>query len=1481
MGKSNRSSLFAKTVLKPSKKRPTQAPAAAAATTRPTPAAAPAAAPVARTNQHKVDKSKNKKNSKPETDKSKKQTVRPVFMLHTEAPIKHTFQNDIDKSNLRETTVDGVPYYQYLGGYMDQAQVEDRIKEAKQHLAPLLLQRLKGPVIAQLQGKVTFHHPHSNEWLSASFPNLTNKRHRLATIKDSLLSNFWADSILELVQSILDFAQRGSGWRLVMIDWVQVKVEADMVTGNKYIPTPGNMSRQSIINVKNTDDQCGRLSVLAAHWWPKVKTALQAKSGELYEFLKAPVFHQPEEEEETEGKIDRHSSLAHPSRFKEDPILYEALDNRWPVFTWPEKRGSWGASDWSRLRKLNPCYLFDVYYLNTAMNDGAPDITPWHIENTSLEESKGKTIIRIGLLGNRNLIEHDKEASAEEFCNHYVGLYKINSLLRDHHNRRYDCKSGSRNSYDICRICLTGIDTRYMESHMKQHEITGCSCRPQLPIPGKHTLSLLSKPCFYNGNDKDDGKDKLKLAVHLLKHYRCFMVSDFECTLVKTVLETEDPDAVKLKLKVDPKTGLVKASLNVDRTSEQMYKHEPNSFTLWWFMDTPEGIKTGHVTCVGSSARDTMDKFFEATNDIASMLKEFMETNKPLDKSKIPEPRHTCATRCHICSNHVHEGFEELNEYERDIINQYKEKVAPFKRQPTEKKRVYAEMTKEHGDLFVNAFAKLDWIKVADHDHHTGEYTGPAHNRCNREYTVATKPIQCFFHNGKGYDFHHIINYMPQVSNVNIIPLNKEQFLSVQVDKVLYKDSLQFFQAPLEKVVEVITHSDGELDINKVRNSMPRFVEWVKALMAARGIPCNKKNRDRAIQLLARKGVYPYNFLKTHADFKHEGMWPREALDEDSLNELINARHKLDTLQNSTADTAAKEIAYLQAAMDAQRKEKDKLYEHAKAVWDFFKCKNFEDYHTMYLESDGVLLLDAMQNFREIAIKEDGLDPLHFFGVPGLTYASFLKYHMEHSSHIPLECITDQHILDFVVRGLRGGMCVNNSAHAKANNPFMGADYNKSLPISAIAYLDANNLYGWAMMQCLPCEEYKWMKEILHNYFMKEILPNARDDGEVGYFVEVDIIPPTDPESLKRLDEYPLCPEVKVSPGATGPHEPKKLILDMLPKKNYVMHYRNLKFAIEKGYKVDKVHRVLQFKQAPFLKGYIQLQSTRRKEAKGNKFKGDYYKLKANSLYGKFIENKMNRIDYSIVKPNTYDKERRHPRFLDACSFQDGEMIGLLRMPKSSKVDTMNAVGVAILELSKLHMQKFHYDVMKEEYGEKAKLLYTDTDSLIYHVETDNLYAEMSSKLKLKNMIDMSGFAGKDRGGKSDRLKEYFSNHNCKIVGMFKEEGLGDVITSWHGVAPKVYVIEKVDTGHKCTAKGTGKTVTKHESIVSEYAAVASVGKSSKPVFNVNTGFRSKNHQVFTVRTEKLAFCWADNKRKWEEVDGQLVSRAWLPKDVK
>ena len=145
----------------------------------------------------------------------------------------------------------------------------------------------------------------------------------------------------------------------------------------------------------------------------------------------------------------------------------------------------------------------------------------------------------------------------------------------------------------------------------------------------------------------------------------------------------------------------------------------------------------------------------------------------------------------------------------------------------------------------------------------------------------------------------------------------------------------------------------------------------------------------------------------------------------------------------------------------------DKDYEHAQKVWKVFEIKNLSEYHDLCVQSDTLLLADVFENFRDKCIEIYELDPAHFLSTPGLAWQACLK-----KTKVKLELLTDIDMLLMVEKGTRGGICQAIHRYAKANNKYM-KNYNKDVISSYLMYLDANNLYGWAMSQKLAVNGFK------------------------------------------------------------------------------------------------------------------------------------------------------------------------------------------------------------------------------------------------------------------------------------------------------------------------------------------------------------------------------------------------------------------------
>ena len=184
----------------------------------------------------------------------------------------------------------------------------------------------------------------------------------------------------------------------------------------------------------------------------------------------------------------------------------------------------------------------------------------------------------------------------------------------------------------------------------------------------------------------------------------------------------------------------------------------------------------------------------------------------------------------------------------------------------------------------------------------------------------------------------------------------------------------------------------------------------------------------------------------------------------------------------------------------------DEDYEHARKVWGTFEMKNL-DYHNLYNQVDVLLFADVFENFRDICIKNYKLDPAHYYTAPGLAWDAALKV-----TEVKLELLTDMDMLLMVEMGIRGGVSMISNRYGKANNKYMGKSFKDIEASKYIAYLDANNLYGWAMSKPLPTHGFKWMKVSKLEIWEKHpcIL-----EVELEY-----------PKSLHDLhSDYPLAPE--------------------------------------------------------------------------------------------------------------------------------------------------------------------------------------------------------------------------------------------------------------------------------------------------------------------------------------------------------------------
>ncbi|KAG8238776.1 hypothetical protein J437_LFUL016615 [Ladona fulva] len=396
---------------------------------------------------------------------------------------------------------------------------------------------------------------------------------------------------------------------------------------------------------------------------------------------------------------------------------------------------------------------------------------------------------------------------------------------------------------------------------------------------------------------------------------------------------------------------------------------------------------------------------------------------------------------------------------------------------------------------------------------------------------------------------------------------------------------------------------------------------------------CTKKIFGDLSTLIQRKGVYPYDYTDSWEKLNETCLPPKE----DFFNRLTDS-----------------DIS-------------DEDYTHAKTVWNTFQCKTLIDYSDVYLKSDVTLLADVFENFRDVCFNAYKLDPAWYYTAPGLTFDAMLKH-----AEIELELLTDYDMILMIEKGIRGGISQCCKRYVEAKNKYM-KEYDSKSESCFLSYLDANNLYGWALSRPLPYANFRWLSlDEIRDFSVDEI----PEYNEKGYILEVDLEYPTSLHD--KHSDLPLCPENKAPPGKMH----KKLLTTLEDKMKYTIHYVNLKQALSLGLRLKKVHRVIEFSQSPWLKSYIDLNTDRRKVA-SNDFEKDFYKLMNNAVFGKTMENVRKRINLELVTMGKrLDKLISMSTFLDRTIFNEN-LVAIHRRKSSIKMDKPIYIGFCVLDLTK------------------------------------------------------------------------------------------------------------------------------------------------------------------------------------------------------
>ena len=454
--------------------------------------------------------------------------------------------------------------------------------------------------------------------------------------------------------------------------------------------------------------------------------------------------------------------------------------------------------------------------------------------------------------------------------------------------------------------------------------------------------------------------------------------------------------------------------------------------------------------------------------------------NNPNESSTIKINKHTPSGYSIFTSCSFDESRNKLNYYRgKDCMKKFcKDLKEHAKRMINYEKKKIIPLTKEekinYNDQQICYICKKEFDEsdkkhheVRDHCHYTGKYRGAAHNICNLRYKVP-KEIPVVFHNGSTYDYHFIIKELVKEfeGNFDCLGENTEKYITFSVPlkkkienknleityKIKFIDSFRFMSSSLSKLVDNLSEGihnkecadcKSNLDYIKTK-AKPSSLECKNEKLILECYNCKQRYRKKFNKELTKRFAITYEFCNNDLNkfvlLLRKGVYPYEYMDTCESFSEISLPSKEDFYSNLNMEDVS-----------------DIDYRHANNVFKGFKFENLGDYHDLYVQSDMLLLADVFNNFRDMCIKEYELDPAHFLSLPVLAWQACLK-----KTNIELELLTDYDMLLMVEEGIRGGICHSIHRYAKASNKYM-KNYNNNEESSYIQYLDANNLYGWAM----------------------------------------------------------------------------------------------------------------------------------------------------------------------------------------------------------------------------------------------------------------------------------------------------------------------------------------------------------------------------------------------------------------------------------
>ena len=660
-----------------------------------------------------------------------------------------------------------------------------------------------------------------------------------------------------------------------------------------------------------------------------------------------------------------------------------------------------------------------------------------------------------------------------------------------------------------------------------------------------------------------------------------------------------------------------------------------------------------------------------------------------------------------------------------------------------------------------------------------------------------------------------------------IIPKTNEEYISVTYGCIRFIDSYRFLSSGLDSLVKALV-DNSQKTLKNLKEEIvdnDEIFDIVKKIAEDKTIEDLKKDYLNEIKnleeaLLNYMGENDLKIFKTGFPNKWKYLTKKLAYPYENFNSIDDYKKPVNNLKEKDFFSKLK-----------NKCPDDEKIERTVDIIKRFNIKNGE-LTEIYLKSDVLLLACVFEKVIKVSVNEFGINPLYCVSLPGYTWLCGLKY-----TGINLQTLQGKHMILLLENNIRGGISI-----------VMGDRCVKSDENKKILYVDANNLYGHSMSQPLPYNEIKFD----NNVKLEDIL-NTPDDNDIGYFVEADLIYP---DNIKeKTKNFPFAPvNKKIIPDNYNDFmksikpdtyiQNKKLICDWSDKKNYLIHYRMLKFYVRHGMIVDKVHDIISFKQSRWLEKYINFNTQKRDQAV-NDFEKDFYKLLNISFYGKTMENVRNRLKIKFIEKDDYRgiiKQQSKLTFngihesyenCDSYTFKQNEV----------PMDKPIYLGFTVLELSKLLMYETYYDILQPYSSqENIQLHYIDTDAFVLSLKTQDIIKD------LKNLEDIFDFSN------LDKTHELFSNKNKKVIGKFKIETPKNIgIDEFVCLRSKMYAFKCGDDS-KNKLKGISKSQSKN--IKFEEYKKCLYGEDSQQECD-NYIIRSINHEMVLQKEKNRHYLYS------------------------